>query len=191
MNLRLLLLLLLLLLLIIIIIIIASFSHKRHLMVFHWSLSDSKSSQFSRTLLADLNTEVWMASTRPPIFNCSSSLTKHLETVLRATITISFTITFVYQRFFLVLCQVPGTCFIFLLLLLSLLWVFTPALADGLLLVFEWQKISSLLMNLSHFSGHTQHAVFKSAVIQIDLNRRPISDFSNYVWNQLLSLKTI
>ena len=40
-------------------------------MVFHWSLSDSKSPYVSRTLLsilADLNDAiVWMVSTRPPI----------------------------------------------------------------------------------------------------------------------------
>ena len=40
-------------------------------MVFHWSLSDSKSPQVSRTLLSiqvDLNTAVfWMISTRPCI----------------------------------------------------------------------------------------------------------------------------
>ena len=41
-------------------------------MVFHWSLSDSKSPQVSRTLfniLAVLNNAVvWMVSTRPPTF---------------------------------------------------------------------------------------------------------------------------
>ena len=45
------------------------FLHLRELMVFHWSLSDSKSPQFSRTLLsilADLNNAVvWMVSTCP------------------------------------------------------------------------------------------------------------------------------
>ena len=39
-------------------------------MVFHWSLSDSKSPQVSRTLLSILavlnNAVVWMVSTRPP-----------------------------------------------------------------------------------------------------------------------------
>ena len=40
-------------------------------MVFHWSLSDTKSPQVSRILLsilADLNKDVvWMVSNRPPI----------------------------------------------------------------------------------------------------------------------------
>ena len=47
-----------------------SFSHQRQLMVFHWSLSDSKSPHVSRTLLSILailnNVVVWMVSTRPP-----------------------------------------------------------------------------------------------------------------------------
>ena len=42
-------------------------------MVFHWSLSDSKSSQVCRTLLSILavinNFVVWMVSTRPPTSN--------------------------------------------------------------------------------------------------------------------------
>ena len=50
---------------------IENFSHQHSLMVFHCSLSDSKSPQISRTLLsilADLNNVViWMVSTRPLI----------------------------------------------------------------------------------------------------------------------------
>ena len=45
-------------------------------MVFHWSLSDSKSLQVSRTLLSILavlkNAVVWMVSTRPPTSKSSS-----------------------------------------------------------------------------------------------------------------------
>ena len=45
-------------------------------MVFHWSLSDSKSPQVSRTLLSILavlnNAVVWMVSTRPPTSKSSS-----------------------------------------------------------------------------------------------------------------------
>ena len=53
-----------------------SFSHQRSLVVFHWNLRDSKSSQVSRTLLgilADLNNAiVWMVTTRPLISNFSN-----------------------------------------------------------------------------------------------------------------------
>ena len=45
-------------------------------MVFHWSLSDSKSPQVSRTLFSILavlnNAVVWMVSTRPPTSKSSS-----------------------------------------------------------------------------------------------------------------------
>ena len=48
---------------------VLSFSHQRWLMVFHWSLSDSKFPQVSRTILSILavlnNAVIWMVSTRP------------------------------------------------------------------------------------------------------------------------------
>ena len=48
-------------------------------MVFHWSLSESKSPQVSRTILSilsDRNNElVWMVSTRPVLSNFSSLYT--------------------------------------------------------------------------------------------------------------------
>ena len=56
-----------------------SFSHQRLQMVFHWSLSDSKSPHVFRTLfsiLADLNSAVvWMVPARPSIFNSSNPFT--------------------------------------------------------------------------------------------------------------------
>ena len=58
-----------------------SLSHQRKLMVFHWSLSDYKSSQVPWTLLsilADLiNAVVGMVSTRALISKSSSSCTNH------------------------------------------------------------------------------------------------------------------
>ena len=49
------------------------FSHQRQLVVFHWSLRDSKSPQVSMTLLSILtnlnNAVVWMVSIFPLIFN--------------------------------------------------------------------------------------------------------------------------
>ena len=58
-------------------------------MVFHWSLSDSKSPQVSRTLLSILavlnNAVVWMVSTRPPTSKSSSPFSNPLVTVLNAT----------------------------------------------------------------------------------------------------------
>ena len=78
-------------------------------MVFHWSLSDSKSPKVSRTLLSILvnldNAVVWMVSTCPLISKSFSPFTNPLRIVLRAPITFGVTITFLLHRFFLVLSQ--------------------------------------------------------------------------------------
>ena len=73
-------------------------------MVFHWSLSDSKSSQVSRTLLSilvDLTiVVVWMVSTRPLIFKSSSPCVNPLVTVPRVQITIGINVTFIFHIVF-------------------------------------------------------------------------------------------
>ena len=73
-------------------------------MVFHWSLSDSKSPQVSRTLLSILavlnNYVVWMVSTRPPNSNSPSPFSNPLVTVLKAPITIGIIVTFMFHSFF-------------------------------------------------------------------------------------------
>ena len=70
-------------------------------MVFHWSLSDSKSPLVSRTLLYILailnNAVVWMVSTRPLISKSSSPFNNPLVTVPKAPITI---VTFMFHIFF-------------------------------------------------------------------------------------------
>ncbi len=89
---------------IIIIIIHSSFSHQRYLMVFHWSLSDSKFPQVSRTLLSILailnNVVVLMVSPRPPTFTSSSPFNNPLVTVPKAPITIGIIVTFMSHSFF-------------------------------------------------------------------------------------------
>ena len=66
--------------------------------IFHWSLSDNKSPQVSRTLLnilADVNNAVvWMVSIHLLIFKSPSLFTKSLKIVLSTLITVSITITF-------------------------------------------------------------------------------------------------
>ena len=73
-------------------------------MVFHWSLSDSKSPQVSRAVLsiqANLNNAVvWMVSTHALISNPLSPITNPLVTVLSAPITIGITVTFIFHSFF-------------------------------------------------------------------------------------------
>ena len=63
---------------------------------FHWSLSDSKSPQVSKTLLCILavlyNVVTWMVSTRPPTSKASSHFNKPLVTVPKVPITIGIII---------------------------------------------------------------------------------------------------
>ena len=90
--------------LLLIIVRLESFSRQRYRMVFHWSLSDSKSphvSRILRSILADLNIAVvWLVSTSPAISKSSSPCTNPLVTVQRAAITIGITVTFMFQSFF-------------------------------------------------------------------------------------------
>ena len=73
-------------------------------MVFHWSLSDSKSPQVSRTLLSILavlnNVVVRMVSTRPPTSKSSSPFNNPLVIVSKAPITIGTIVTFMFHSFF-------------------------------------------------------------------------------------------
>ena len=73
-------------------------------MVFHWSLSNSKSPQVSRTLpsiLAVLNNAVvWMVSIRPPTSKSPSSFSNPLVTVPNAPITIGIIVTYIFYSFF-------------------------------------------------------------------------------------------
>ena len=75
-------------------------------MVLHWSLSDSKSPQVSRTLLsilADLNNAVnWMVSTGLPISKSSSSFNNPLGIVLKTPITIVKIVNFMFHIFILI-----------------------------------------------------------------------------------------
>ena len=73
-------------------------------MVFHWSLSDSKSPQVSKTLLSILailnSAVVWMVSTCPPASKSSSPFNNPLVTVLIASITNGTIVTFMFYSFF-------------------------------------------------------------------------------------------
>ena len=73
-------------------------------MVSHRSLSDSKSSQVSRTLLSILtvlnNTVFCMKSIRPLISKSSSPFINPLVTVPSVPITIGITVTFMFHSFF-------------------------------------------------------------------------------------------
>ena len=73
-------------------------------MVFHWSLSDSKSPQVSKTRLRILavlsNAVVWIVSVRLPISKSSRPFNNPLVIVPNAPITIGTIVTFMFQSFF-------------------------------------------------------------------------------------------
>ena len=73
-------------------------------MVFHWSLSDNKFPQVSRTLLSILavlnNAVVWMVSTCPPTSKSSSPYSNLLVTVPKAPIKIGIIVAFMFHSLF-------------------------------------------------------------------------------------------
>ena len=73
-------------------------------MVFHWSLSDSKSPQVSRTRLRILavlsNAVVWIVSTRPPTSKSSRPFNNPLVIVPNAPIPIGTIVTFMFHSVF-------------------------------------------------------------------------------------------
>ena len=73
-------------------------------MVFHRSLSDSKSPRVSRTVLSILallhSAVVWMVSTHPPTSKSSSFFNNPLITVPKVPITIGIIVTFMFHSFF-------------------------------------------------------------------------------------------
>ena len=73
-------------------------------MVFHWNLSDSKSSQVSRNRLIILavlsNAVIWIVSTRPPTSKSSRNFNNPLVIVPKAPITICTIVTFMFHSFF-------------------------------------------------------------------------------------------
>ena len=73
-------------------------------MVFHWSLSDSRSPQVSRTLLSILavlsNAVIWIVSTHLPTSESSRPFNNPFNIVPKAPITIGTINTFMFHRFF-------------------------------------------------------------------------------------------
>ena len=72
-------------------------------MVFHWSLSDSKSPQVSTTRLRNLavlsNAVIWIVSTRPQTSKSSRPFNNPIVIVLKASITIGTIVTFMFHSF--------------------------------------------------------------------------------------------
>ena len=141
-----------------------SYSHEHWLMVFHWSLSDSKSPQVFRTLLSILvdlnNAVVWTVSTPPVISKSSSPCTNHLVTVPRAPIIIGITVTFMFHSFFNSLTRSrylsffslslsftqwsAGTAIIIIIIIIILFMTFSYHLCQ---VVFHWSNTKSPLIS--------------------------------------------
>ena len=135
-------------------------------MVVHWSLSDSKSPQVSRTrprILAVLSSAVfWIVSTCPPNSKSCRPFNNPLVIVPNAPITIGTIVTLMFHSFFNSLARVEV-----LILLLSLL--FTPL---EFLLEFERQQVSSSLRDSSQDSGRSKQcchldSLYPSANFQV------------------------
>ena len=110
-------------------------------MVFHRSLSDSKSPQVSRTLLSILailnNAVIWMVSTRPPTSKPSSPFSNPLVTVPNALIIMGIIVTRMFHSFFnlLLLLLLFPFYFHFLTILHR---IFTQDLARGKVCIYAF-----------------------------------------------------
>ena len=108
-------------------------------MVFHWSLSDSKSPQVSRTRLSILavlsNAVVRIVSTRPLTSKSSRLFNNPLVTVPNAPITIGTIVTFMFHSFFISLTRLRYLSF-FSLSFRFILWSARTAKSTILQILF-------------------------------------------------------
>ena len=117
-------------------------------MVFHWSLSDSKSPQVSRTRLRILavlsNAVIWIVSARPPTCKSSRPFNNHLLIVLKAPITIGTIVTFMFHSFFNSLARSRYLSFVSLSLRF-ILWSAGTAKSTVLQILFFWWLLWGLV----------------------------------------------
>ena len=121
-------------------------------MVFHWSLSDSKSPLVSRTLLSIMavlnDVVVWMVSTHPPTTKSSSPFSNTtLVTVTKAPITIGIIFTFMFHCFFNSLARSRylsffSLSFSFIYWFIYLFWLLI-IIRSGLLAEIRWSVFTS------------------------------------------------
>ena len=108
-------------------------------MVFHWSLSDSKSPQVTRTRLRILavlsHAFLWMVSARPPTSKSSRPFNNPLVIVPNAPITIGTIVTFMFHSFFNSLARSRYLSF-FSLSFRFILWTAGTAMSTILQILF-------------------------------------------------------
>ena len=118
-------------------------------MVFHWSLSDSKSSQVSRTRLRILavlsNAIIWIVSTRPLTSKSSRPFNNPLVIVPKAPITIGTIVTFIFHSFFNSLARSRYLSFFSLSFRFILWFAWTPksTILQVLFFVVDYYKVRS------------------------------------------------
>ena len=130
--------------------------------MFHWSLSDSKSPQVSRTLLSiPANAVVEMVSILPSISNCSNPIFKPLGTVPSASITIGITVNLMFHNFFTSLIKVKNLS-LFSFSLTFTLWSARTAKSALRRVVFSFWFLLFADYPSVWFSGRDQRGRFVS-----------------------------
>ena len=126
-------------------------------MVFHWSLSVSKSPQVSRTRLRILavisNTVIWIVSTCPPTSKSSRHFNNPLVFVSNAPITIGTIVTFMFHSFFNSLARSRYLSF-FSLSFRFILWSAGTAKSTILQILFFFFFFSFFFFLIIMRSGH-------------------------------------
>ena len=142
-------------------------------MVFHWSLSDSKSPQVSRTLLSILavlnNAVVWIVSSPPPTSKSSNPFSNPLVTVPNAPITVGIIVTCMFHSFFNSLTR--SRYFIIIIIIIIIIIVaqefFPSVITCSFLLKFEGQQDFSSLQDVFLYSGCSLGSLHPSRYFQV------------------------
>ena len=174
-------------------------------MIFHWSLSDSKSHQVSRTLLSILallnNAVFWMVYTRLPTSKSSSPFSNPLVTVPNAPIIIGIIVTCMFYSFFKSLARSRYLSFFshsfsFLLwsagtaksTILQVLFFWFIIIKSGLLAGIRW----SVCMLKSHRSFCVEFSRTCAGLCELIVFHRSLSDSkSPQITSTLLSILAV
>ena len=179
-------------------------------MVFHWSLSDSKSPQVSKTRLRILavfnNAVVWMVSSRPPTSKSSSPFNNPLLTVTKAPITTGTIVTFMFYSFFNSLARSRYLSFFsysfsFILwsvgtaktTILQVLFFLLIIIRYGLLAAIRWsvylsKSHRSLCVSFSRIGAGL--CIYHLFVFPVDHLADPVAAFAYYVSDRFVSITT-
>ena len=155
-------------------------------MGFHWSLSDSKSPQFTRTLLSILailnNDVVWMVSICSPTFKSSTPFNNPLVTARKAPITIGIIFTYMFHSFFNFVARLRYLCF-FSHSFSFILWSARTATLTVLQILFFWLIIirSGLLAEIRWFICMTKS--YRSLCVSFSRTDAGLCIYHLFVWS--------